>query len=124
MTLMKEIGNDADLLTRSDEWLEEERRSKAVELDRAANELRAILLAQKIKRHLQQKNLVAVQQTLRDAGGQVCDIIIKLMNLPDALTLLAAPHNDTIDEINAAAQLLGWDKDGYDIRTSAALRHA
>lgn len=121
LTLMTELGEDADLLTRHDNWLEEERRSKAVELDKAANELRTIILAQRIKTALQQKNLVAVQQILRDTDGKVRDIIIRILNLPDAYVLLAAPQ-DTLDETNAAAQIHGWDSDGYDVTTSAALR--
>jgi hypothetical protein len=121
LTLMKEIGDNADLLTRSDSWLDEQRRSKAAELDRVANELRVVLLAQRVKKALQQRNMVAVQQILRDTNGDVRNIIIRLMNLPDALTLLNKPQ-DTLDEVNTAAQIAGWDGDGYDIPTSAALR--
>ncbi len=117
---MEELGQDADLLTRSDQWLEQERIRRAEELERAANELRAIHVAQKIKRQFQQKNLVAVQQLLRSADGEVKNIIIRIMNLPDALSILQT--SDTLDEINAAAQLYGWDQDGYDLAASAALR--
>jgi len=124
LTLVQELGEDADLLVRHDDWLEAERKSKAAELDRAANELRAIMLAQKIKRALQQKNLVAVQQILKDTDGKVVDIIIKILNLPDALSLLSTSQYDTLDQVNFAAQLSGWDNDGYDIATSASLRSA
>lgn len=123
LTLVRELGEDADLLARNDDWLEAERRSKAAELDKAANELRVIMLAQRIKTALQQKNLVAVQQILKDADGKVRDVIIRILNLPDALALLSSPQ-DTLDEVNLAAQLAGWDKDGYDITTSASLRSA
>lgn len=121
MTLVKELGDDADLLTRNDAWLEEARRCTAAELDRTTNELRAILLAQRIKFALQQKNLVAVQELLRDTTGDIKDIIVRIMSLPDALSLLSATH-DVIDQINQEAQIVGWDRDGYDIDTSAALR--
>ncbi len=122
LTLMQEIGDDSDLLVRSDMWLEMERKAKATELDRTANELRAILLAQKIKCALQQKNLVAVQEILREeSSGEVRDIVTKIVSLPEALTTITQPH-DTLDEINAAAQLMMWDSDGYDIRNSAKLR--
>lgn len=120
-TLIYEIGDDADLLTRTDEWLEEERRATAAELDEKANELRAIHLAQRIKKLLQNKNLVAVQQILRTTDGITKDIIIKIMRLPDALLSLR-DQSDTLDEINAAAQFMTWGKDGYDLPTSAALR--
>lgn len=117
---MEEIGQDADLLTRSDEWLERERIRRSEELAQAAQELQAVLVAQKIKRQLQQKNLVAAQQILRDADGEVKSIIIRIMNLPDALSMLST--TDTLDEINVAGQLMAWEKDGYDLCTSAALR--
>ncbi len=121
MTLMHEIGPNADLLTRSDMWLEEERKSVASKLDQAATDLRAILLAQQIKTALQQKNLVAVQRILKDADGKILDIVIRIMNLPDAMVALSKPRG-TIDKLNTAAQLHGWDKDGYDIAASSALR--
>ncbi len=117
---MEELGQDADLLTRSDQWLEQERIRRANELERAATELRAIHVAQKIKRQLQEKNLVAVQQLLRDADGEVKNIIVRIMNLPDALSMLST--SDTLDELNVAAQLHGWQEDGYDLVASAALR--
>lgn len=119
--LISEIGEDADLLTRTDEWLEEERRATAAELDQKAQELRAVLLAQRIKRLLQQKNLVAVQQLLRSTNGEMKEIIVRIMNLPDALYLLSI-RQDTLDEVNAAAQHIAWDRDGYDLSLSAALR--
>ena len=55
LNLISEIGDDADLLIRNDEWLEEERRAIATELDIKAQELRIVLLAQRIKSLLQQK---------------------------------------------------------------------
>lgn len=120
LTQLEEIGQDADLLTRSDEWLEQERIRRSEELEQAANELRAIHVAQKIKLQLQQKNLVAVQQLLRDANNEVTSIIVRIMNLPDALSMFTT--TDVLDEINLAGQLISWEKDGYDIVASAALR--
>lgn len=118
--LMEEIGQDADLLTYSDQWLERERIKRSEDLAETARELQAILVAQKIKNILQQKNLVAAQQILRDASGEIKNIIIRIMNLPDALSMFST--TDTLDDINAAGQLMAWKRDGYDIQTSAALR--
>jgi hypothetical protein len=59
--MLRDIGDDADLLTKSDEWLESNRKSIAQEVDMKLQELKKILLAQKIKSLLQSKNLVAVQ---------------------------------------------------------------
>lgn len=115
------MGEDADLLTRHDDWLETQRNAIQTDLEQKSTELRAILLAQRIKRALQQKNLVAVQQLIRSSEGKVVDIVIRIMNLPDAIQQLRKPL-DTLDEVNAAAQLFGWDRDGYDIPASKALR--
>lgn len=120
--LIEEIGDDADLLTRSDEWLEEERKSTAASLDRIARELHAIQMAQRIKRVLQQYNLVAVQSLVRSNNGDINNIAINVMNLPDAIKLLSSQNNDTIDAVNLASQLYGWNSDGYDVATSAQLR--
>lgn len=123
INLINTLGDDATLLTRSDEWLERERQATAQKMDMLANELRAIMLAQRIKRLLQQKNLVAVQHLLKSEDGKVRDIIIRLMNLPDALQMLR-PTEDHLEEFNRIAQIQGWKKDGYDIEASAALRSA
>ena len=116
MILINDLGEDADLLTRSDEWLESERRSAATELDRYANELRAIHLAQRIKRALQQKNLVAVQELVRDINGDIQDVLIKILDLPKALHhLKTSTVHDHADILYAIAQYHGWKKDGYDV---------
>ncbi len=120
--LITEIGDDADLLARSDSWLAMERNRKARELEEISRELRALDLAQRIKGFLQQKNLVAVQQILRDADGEIQNILVKIMNLPDAMAILRSGH-DTLDAVNAAGQMVGWQNDGYDLATSAALRN-
>ena len=116
MTLINDLGEDADLLTCSDEWLESERRSTATELDRCANELRAIHLAQRIKRALQQKNLVAVQELVRTIDGDIQDVLIRILDLPKAVRKIrnSAVH-DHIDILNAITQYQGWKKDGYDV---------
>ena len=119
-----ELGEDADLLTRHDDWLETQRNALQGDLEQKATELRAILLAQRIKRLLQQKNLVAVQQLIRSSEGKLVDIVIKIMNLPDALQHLLKKPVDTFDEVNIAAQLHGWDRNGYDIARSKSLRSA
>jgi hypothetical protein len=118
--LMHEIGEDADLLTRPDAWLEEERRATAAELDEKAQELRALLLAQRIKRFLQQKNMVAVRELLSSTDGKIKEIVIKIMNLPDALHILSKYEPQEVQEVER--QLIVWSRDGYDLSTSATLR--
>jgi hypothetical protein len=120
--LMIEIGDDTDLLTRSDEWLEEERKSIAAKFDEIARELRSVITAQKIKMHLQQRNLVAVQSLSRDTSGQVYNTSVNIMNLPDAVYLLKNQNNDDLDKVNYLGHISGWESDGYDIETSSELR--
>ena len=119
--MLRDIGDDADLLTKSDEWLESNRKSIAQEVDMKLQELKKILLAQKIKSLLQSKNLVAVQQLLRDNEGNIKDIIVRLMKLPDAVKLMDNTK-DMSDVATAAYQFEIWHEDGYDIVTSRALR--
>jgi len=119
--MLKEIGDDADLLTKTDAWLEINRKALAQDIDLKLKELKNILLAQKIKSLLQSKNLVAVQQLLRDNKGNLKEIIVRLMKLPDAVKLMDN-SKDLADIINAEHNLRSWNEDGYDIETSRALR--
>lgn len=121
INLLSDIGEDADLLLRSDDWLEQERKSVASELNDKAKELEKLLIAQRLKRALQQKNIVPVQQVLRNTENQPTDIVLKFMKLPDAIGLLEGNVGDTLDELNTAAQMLTWSRDGYDIPTSRSI---
>jgi hypothetical protein len=121
MALMQEMGSDADLLTRNDDWLERERTSKAQELGRVVHELDTIRKAQNLKKLLQQRNLVPIQQIVRDPDGNIVDTIIKVMAVPDALLLLTSPK-DVTDAMNSVMQFDAWKQDGYDLPGSACLR--
>ncbi len=121
MPLIQEMGEDVDLLTKSDEWLEQERRNKAIEYSKITKELELIMLAQRIKISLQQKNLVVVQQIVRDHKGEIEDILIRILNLPDAIAMLQGPTAD-YDAINTNLQFEAWDSDGYDIEAASSLR--
>lgn len=108
--MLHDLGTDADLLARQDSWLEQKRRMVSSELDDLINELRAIQLAQRIKRTLQQKNMVAVLKNSNDELG------IKIMHLPAALQELDSTRKT--DRLNAAV----WQSDGYDLPNSKKLR--
>lgn len=120
-TLIRDLGDDANLIIKSDRWLETERRDCAGEINDLAEKLRSIMVAQNAKRILQQSNMVAVQELTRTDEGDVADIVITIANLPDAIQSLNNPA-DTNDQVNAAAQILTWGDDGYDVPASAALR--
>ena len=124
MLMLNDLGNDADLITRHDDWLEEERKSLAANLDNIANELRAVILAQKIKRALQQQNLVAIQELIKDETGEVVDLVLKIMPLPSALSRTNIRRDNILDILLDKAQQEGWRRDGYDLKRSAKLRIA
>lgn len=110
--LLKELNDDADLLTRSDQWLEEQRKSIASTIDNLLCELSSVIKAINIKRLLQDKNLVAVPE-LDQARGQ---LIIKVVKLKDAINILKNnSKKDELNAVNSAAILAGISKDGYDI---------
>lgn len=121
ISMMRQIGDDADLLIRSDDWLESERIATATRMDRLAKELRALLLAQRIKTRLQQMNLVAVLHLLKSVKGETQDMVIKIMKLPDAVKHITNNDASEIDQLNALAQMLTWEKDGYDIPSTCAV---
>jgi hypothetical protein len=58
--MIDEIGGDADLLTRSDEWLDIHRKYLSGRMSELAEELDAVLTAQKYKNVLQSNNLIAI----------------------------------------------------------------
>jgi len=115
MTLISDLGDNADLLVKSDEWLESERRATAAELDRCANELRAIQLAQRIKRALQQKNNVAIQELVHDMDGDIQDIVIRILSLPKAIQKLDSEQPDTLSVLHNLMQIKNLHADGYDV---------
>ena len=119
MLMLHDLGEDADLLARKDSWLEQQRKATATELDKLANELRAILLAQRIKKRLQQQNMVAVLHDGRDENGDVIGLDVKIKHLPDAIKEL---ESDKHRRLSAAAHITGWAEDGYDTETSRTLR--
>ena len=121
--LMNMLGSDVELVTRSDQWLEEQRKAVASKMNDLASELRAIMLAQRIKTLLQQRNMVAINHILRDEDGRVTDMIIRILNLPDAISLLGSNKNK-IDKVNRDMHINSWNEDGYDVETSATLRSA
>jgi len=123
MNLIKQLGEDFDLLTLSDEWLEEERKSVSSDLERCAKELKAIIIAQRAKKLLQDKNMVAVQSLVKSNDGNITDVLINIMSLPEALELLSQADKDSLSDILIHAQIEGWNKDGHDLKNSFQLAH-
>ncbi len=115
--LIKSLGDDVDLLTRSDAWLEEQRRNVSYQMEQLAQELHAIHAAQRIKPQLQQQNLVALQELVKDETGQVIDIKITIQKLSVALQTVDKSLGNCafLELINTLSQRQGWRTDGYEI---------
>jgi hypothetical protein len=118
LSMIHEIGEDADLLARSDEWLDSQRRYISVQMSELADELGAILTAQKYKTKLQEKNLVAI---IEMEENDVIDAVIRVMSLPDAIDQLDK-STSSIGKLNREAQYKNWEDDGHDVQTSSFLR--
>jgi len=118
--IIETIGEDVELITRSDGWLDREYQSCADKMDELAQYMRALQLAKQIKIILSHKNAVPLRQIIRDNQGNPAKIILRLMSLPDAILTIEKPQTEE-DELNIASQVLTWQRDGYDLDTSAKL---
>jgi hypothetical protein len=105
LEILADLGDNADLLTKSDDWLEIERLRLSQRLGLIVRELRAILNAASLKRRLQQRNQVVVRRP--EAGG--------FQVLPLSLAILAA--REPANALNLD-QLVVWAADGYDVETA------
>jgi len=115
LDIISELGDDADLLIKSDAWLLAQKLKISQAMTLLACDLRKILIAAEIKRKLQQTNLVAAMHTKRLPNAML-DAIIEIMPLPDAIKIVLGEPNE------AQAQFGIWANDGYDIGTAALLR--
>ena len=113
LNIIEQLGDDADLLTKSDEWLLGQKLKLSQDMSLLAMELKKILLALQIKTRLQQTNLVAVRRS--EQIFNMLDEIIEIMPLPDAVRALQ-------DEPDHSGQLCIWAHDGYDVDTAMAMR--
>jgi hypothetical protein len=111
-SLIDQIGDDIDLVTRSDDWLRMERQHKASAASRLLDELKAIDLARELKQRLQQQNLV-VSQTIGTDGIAVTDVTFSINSAQAAANRV--PINP-IDQAAHEAQKAVWRQDGHDIK--------
>ena len=115
--LLEAIREDADLLTKTDAWLEEEKNFFTEQLRKTIEELKPILLAIAIKQKLQQQNMVPRQKFIRGNTGQIEDVVIDFCKLPEALKDIIYNSKDTLDQLIAAGNVATWQIDGYDVNT-------
>ena len=83
--IIKRLGEDIDLLTMSDDWLEEHRISLSSELVNIEKQLQAVKNAQEIKIKLQQTNLVALEKFIKNDKGETINIEIGITSLNNAI---------------------------------------
>ena len=108
LSINDELGNDIDLLTKSDRWLELQRAKVSQDLGIMLDDLRKIMAAIKIKRNLQQTNRVAVR--LPDDFGDSVEIL-SLREAIKTLKLFDEPQKSRY-----APQIRLWEADGYDVQ--------
>jgi hypothetical protein len=104
MDIIDALSSDTGLLVRSDAWLEVRKTKVCQDIDLLLEDLKQIQAALKIKRELQQKNLVAVQ---RSKFSSPMDRAVEILPLSDAVRSIPPPERNQILNI--------WNSDGYDI---------
>jgi hypothetical protein len=111
-----ELRGDADLLTKSDLLLSELKKSVAHKINLLLDDLRLINSALKHKNRMQQTNRVAVRH-YEMANGRMVDEVIRIMPLPDAISIIRRESQN-----RQLPQLHTWMLDGYDVEAAAQLR--
>jgi len=113
ISIISQLGSDAELLTKSDEYLTGQQLMLCQRLSLVAAELKRLMLVISIKRQLQQTNCVAVKHLDR-LPGNIVDEALEIMELPDAVkAILDEPENILND--SHFNQLFIWSNDGYDV---------
>jgi hypothetical protein len=107
LDIIDELGDDAELLTKSDIWLATLESSLSQRLTILLQDLERIQKTVRIKQRLQQQNLVAVKRSIH--SGELSDEIIEILPLPKAVRLIG--YTDYRSQINI------WAADGYDVQT-------
>ena len=109
--MMSNLGIDAILLTKPDNWLHHQRQIAENDLTELAESLRAIILAQRIKAYLKDRNLTAEAIEVDDK------VALAIMNVPDMINAIRQPstlknYADLLDKLQTLSD------DGYDIEQS------
>jgi len=126
LTIVADLGADADLLLTPDAYLESRRQTLQQQLALIADELDSILKAQALKTDMQQQNLVPVRCVEYDSQGRP-DIVIRIYPLPDAIAVLDQQRRQAdiptgLADDNHRQHLQTWASDGYDVPGARRLR--
>jgi hypothetical protein len=104
--IIDELGDNAELLTKSDRWLAVLEAKLGQSLTILLHDLEQVQTAIRIKQRLQQNNRVAVKRSINRGG--ISDEVIEILPLPRAVKV--ANKTNHSDQINV------WAADGYDVQ--------
>lgn len=114
LSITSQLGENAQLLTKTDNWLETQRILLSEQFSQLCSELNTLQKVQQIKRQMHQTNSVAVRCT-ELLNNQPIDDVIYIMSLPDAIQAARK-------ELDSKKQINRWAADGHDIETAKKLR--
>lgn len=115
MNIPEDIRQDADLLTRSDSWLNTQIKILEVEHSKTGKELGLLKLVIKAKQAMYDSGLVAVHQFMRDKNGEIDDMVIKLVKASQAVRQLNKNGNDEPALLYKMGQMTCWDDDNVQV---------
>lgn len=115
-SLIQDLGEDAELILMSDKWLSQQEAFLSAELDRITAEYKSVIAAKKVKRILQNQNMIAVDRPAK--------LEIEIAKVPEVLKNMTSINSGDIKADNAQSiiESLGMSRilpvmldDGYDI---------
>ena len=115
-SLIQDLGEDAELILMSDKWLSQQEAFLSAELDRITAEYKSVIAAKKVKRILQNQNMIAVDRPAK--------LEIEIAKVPEVLKNMTSMNSGDIKADNAQSiiESLGMSRilpvmldDGYDI---------
>jgi hypothetical protein len=104
--IISELGDNAELLTKSDLWLTTVESKLRQNLTILLHDLEQLQTAIRIKQRLQQNNRVAVKRQVNHGG--IADEVIEILPLSKAI--------QAANKVSDNKQINVWHADGYDIQ--------
>lgn len=115
-SLIQDLGEDAELILMSDKWLSQQEAFLSAELDRITAEYKSVIAAKKVKRILQNQNMIAVDRPAK--------LEIEIAKVPEVLKNMTSMNSGDVkaDDAQSIIESLGMSRilpvmldDGYDI---------
>jgi hypothetical protein len=115
MNIPEDVRQDADLLTRSDNWLNTQIKLLEEEYSKIGKELGLFKLVLKAKQAMYDSGLVAIHQFMRNENGEIDDMVIKLVKADQAIRQLNKNGNDEDALLYKMGQMTCWDNDNIKV---------